>query len=643
MGSQGIKEAIISYLNFTATYINVLMSGPEVKYFLLALSFLILLMVILYLRQSRKMDYHNKESLIVKGILNNLNPGKGVEKTLYDLLEIIRSIVEARGYFFYIYDVKNDQFVLKAVKHMDTEDGVVRPSYSGLTSHKKESYIPALTLPTHEQPALPALLKEGQVPVMVIPIQGGKGLIRLGPVKKVSGKTMARMVELGALFQPVLEALLEIEQLRNEVEVQATSSKAMQNITNATMDFEGTLKMTMGLSVKMIASSGGALLVKGQQGYGIPFVTGFPLDVENSFIRDESAHENLDNLLGREDVRIISRNEEEYYRLPSHFAAGGAELLILVSIDASRCKGIALYWYYDLPILETHRLTALKVMTKRMGDLLDSHQRYQEISGSYLDMLKMLVQTLDNLEPHTVGYSELMARFAGIIAREMHLDSEEIKEVALAAYLSNIGILGFSNELLFKEGQYTQVEYETMKLHSEVGASIIEATIGNRHIASYIKYHHERMDGNGYPIGLKGEDIPLGARIIAVVQTFLAKLRGRKYRKPLPFEQALQLLRSASGTQLDMEVVQALSNWFKKKQNNTARSGRSLGACWEMMCVPVNICLGCPAYENAERNCWECERVNCEAHGNECDSCFVYTEYLSRMKRKSHHVEGELA
>jgi HD-GYP domain-containing protein (c-di-GMP phosphodiesterase class II) len=256
----------------------------------------------------------------------------------------------------------------------------------------------------------------------------------------------------------------------------------------------------------------------------------------------------------------------------------------------------------------------------------------------YVNILKQLAKMIDNLNPYTVGYSEMMSRYSIVIGKQLGMPEEEIRDLALAAYLSNIGVLGLSNDLYQKEGKFTEAEYEMMKLHAEVGASMVSVTTGNKRVASYIMYHHERIDGAGYPAGLRGADIPLGARIIGVVQTFLAKINGRKGRDPLPFDRALEMLQSAAGTQLDKQVVQAFVAWFESKQQNPAFSERSLGHCWEMCCTPSSICEHCPVYQQsggtAFKNCWEYEGNLCSSHGKSCSTCFVRTEYTTRSEVK---------
>jgi HD-GYP domain-containing protein (c-di-GMP phosphodiesterase class II) len=225
-----------------------------------------------------------------------------------------------------------------------------------------------------------------------------------------------------------------------------------------------------------------------------------------------------------------------------------------------------------------------------------------------------------------------------VIAKEMGLSEYQIQSIGLAAYLSNIGVIGLSDGLVNKEGVYSDKEYEQMKLHSEVGASIIENMIAEEDVAMYLKHHHERMDGNGYPSRLMGDNIPIGSRIIAVVQTFLAKINGRNYRDPLPFEDALKLIHHSAGSQLDGKVVNVFLQWYEKRRKFLKGQNRGLGNCWDLCCVPLAICSTCPAYGKNQKNCWEIEKNNCLAHGKTCETCFVYTEAMSRNRLEKEAV-----
>lgn len=534
----------------------------------------VLFLAVLFYWQRIKYKRLSRRAALFKQSAVNFDPVLGLEKTSAALLELISKLIKVEGYYLYILDKKKMQFVLRSVRHKDVTERAIAPSYSGLLAFKKENYLPPLGLPADKQPTKMGIIRDGHVPLYAAPFKSGLAIVRFGPVNGLPAKVTGLLVSLVDILDPMLKACLEIEDLRSREQAHTTSSKAVHNLTNSTMDYEGNLKIIMNLSIKMIGAVGGVLMTREQDRFSVPFVSKAGENPGKNFVTDLNCHRFLHDLLAGEEYYILSRDDKEFYLLPPYFSSAGMEFLILARLTGKSNKGMALFWFDHVPLnIETHRFNGLRMMTRRIADLMDSYQKFNELSESYLDMLKILVETIDNLEPYSVGYSELMARYAEIIARELKLDQQEIEDIVLAACLSNIGLLGLSNELIFKPGKYTELEFETMKLHAEVGAAIIEATVAKRNVAEYIRYHHERIDGNGYPAGLRNKEIPLGARIIAVVQTFLAAIGRREYRDPLPFAAAVQMLNSASGAQLDGDVVQALINWFKKRQANPSRKG----------------------------------------------------------------------
>lgn len=603
------------------------------------LTLILCLMLFIYLLQYKKMKRTLKETALIKDMALCFKTTSSLEQASLTFFGVLSGLIYADGYYMYILDQKSRQYHLKAARHTADDEGNIAPSYSGLLPYKKETYSPPLNLRSETIPSSVEISREGQVHYLVVPIKGGRAVIHFAPVKTVASRDKAFLLYLSEIMEPLVSNLIELEDLKSNINTQTSSNEAMRAVTSAAMDFEETPKFIMKLSLNMVGAAGGSMLISGNNGFTVPFISNLDEEGRRLFAEDTSCHKFLDKLL-QDDFLAISSKEKIFYELPPYLAANGINFMILARIPAQTKRGLAVYWYKEIPLsLEVHRLTGLQMMIKRIGDLLDSQQKYNELSLAYMDILKILIQTIDNLDPHTVGYSELMARYAEIIARELGLSQQDIKDITEAAYLSNIGLIGFSQELFFKSGKYSEIEFETMKLHAQAGAQIVEATTSNKKIASYVLYHHERIDGNGYPQGLKGEEIPLGARIIGVVQTFLAAINGRKYRDPQTFASAVSMLRSAAGTQLDPKIVEALINWFHKKQSNSMRKGRSLGTCREMKCIPESMCRNCPAFNIKHKNCWEVEGVIC-VNGIDCRKCFVYTEYLYRMAPRSEWNQG---
>jgi HD-GYP domain-containing protein (c-di-GMP phosphodiesterase class II) len=137
------------------------------------------------------------------------------------------------------------------------------------------------------------------------------------------------------------------------------------------------------------------------------------------------------------------------------------------------------------------------------------------------------------------------------------LPDEMLKSLRIAALLHDVGKIGVPDDILRKPGRLTPYEYEIVKQHVALGDLIVRDVPDVAHIREGVRYHHERWDGQGYMVGLAGENIPLIARILAVGDAFSAMTTSRPYRKALPAEEALAELKAAAGTQLDGQLVEA--------------------------------------------------------------------------------------
>jgi HD-GYP domain-containing protein (c-di-GMP phosphodiesterase class II) len=603
--------------------------------------FLILLLVLIIITLTvinyKKTNLFNKHTILDKNIenlLNHINFHSSFESNLTELLSIVSSSISVSSYALYVYEDKNSTYILKAIRQAANENAEISPAYSGLLPYKKETFFMPSVLSIDNLPDRVEIIKYGEVPLIIMPFKNKRSLIALGPVKKLSSKdrTILQIVE--NKLNPMIMALIETDALKNKMKLMLSSKRAVKNVSSLFTDMNSMLNVILEVTIKSVNASGALFISKQDDKHTLEEAIGLEDITESHLAADSKTHFLLFELLGDNDYVFLNKRKRDYFRIPPYLVAENIETLLLVKVDSTKGSGIAVFWYNEDITIRDYQIAALKVFSQRIADIINNYVCFRKISSSYVDILKSLAKLIDNLSRHTVGYSELMYRYAIIICRELKLSNEETTDIALAAYLSNIGVIGLSDKLLTKSGRYDDLEYEMMKLHSDCGASIIEATIGNPNIASYIRYHHERMDGFGYPEQLKGEEIPLGARIIGVIQAYLAKILSRDYRKAIPFGDAILQLKKASGAQLDTVVVDALINWFQRKQQQNKSNNSSLGRCWEMRCVPENICIKCSAYKKDTKNCWDTKGVNCSEHGNECDSCFIYTEYKSRMNLK---------
>lgn len=181
-----------------------------------------------------------------------------------------------------------------------------------------------------------------------------------------------------------------------------------------------------------------------------------------------------------------------------------------------------------------------------------------EQSGILLTSLQMMAQAVDLKDPYTSNHSQRVARLAVRIARELGLAEPEVEEIRIGALLHDLGKIGVSGGIIRKPDKLTADEYRVMMRHSGVGADIIEPLEILGKSAAMVRHHHEHWDGSGYPEGLKGAAIPLGARIILVADAFDALTTDRPYRKGTSRREATEIIRRNAGLQFDPAVVEAL-------------------------------------------------------------------------------------
>ena len=190
---------------------------------------------------------------------------------------------------------------------------------------------------------------------------------------------------------------------------------------------------------------------------------------------------------------------------------------------------------------------------------------FSELEESYLASIKVLANVLDAKDPYTHGHSERVMEYSVAIAYKLGLNEKDIKNIEFGALLHDIGKVGVDLSILNKPGRLTEEEFEIIKTHPEQGYEIIAPVKFLQDKFSAIKYHHEKWDGSGYPDGLKGEDIPFDARIVAVADTFDAMTSTRSYRKALDKEIAVEEIKRCSGTQFDPRIVDAFLKVVNKE------------------------------------------------------------------------------
>lgn len=199
----------------------------------------------------------------------------------------------------------------------------------------------------------------------------------------------------------------------------------------------------------------------------------------------------------------------------------------------------------------------------RTAELRRERQKLERLSVATLEAL---VNALEAKDAYQRGHSARVADMAAMIAAEMGLNDEDVEKVRMAGRLHDIGKIGVREEVLNKEGPLTTDEYETVKQHVVVGSQILAPLAHLGEIISFVRSHHERWDGQGYPDKIRGDAIPLGARILGTAEIYDALTTSRPYQEKMPPEVAVERMRDLAGIVLDPEVYRALESAVKRRQ-----------------------------------------------------------------------------
>jgi diguanylate cyclase (GGDEF)-like protein/putative nucleotidyltransferase with HDIG domain len=277
-------------------------------------------------------------------------------------------------------------------------------------------------------------------------------------------------------------------------------------------------------------------------------------------------------------------NENFLWSAPSYFVGAAIAAFAASVIDRGG------YWIASLlaaPIYLTYR--TYKVY---MGRIQDQQRHVAQVSNLHLATIEALALAIDAKDQTAQSHIRRVQMYAAGLARALGMPETEIQGVKTAALLHDIGKLAVPEHILSKPGPLTQEEFQKIRIHPQVGAEIISSVPFPYPVAPLILSHHERWDGNGYPDGLKGDAIPLGARILAVVDYFDALVSERPHHTAVSLEAAIELLRQESANALDPRVVQTFIDIYPRL---AAEADASAEPARKLTRVPTHAPTAAPA------------------------------------------------
>ncbi|MCL2335060.1 MAG: GAF domain-containing protein [Endomicrobia bacterium] len=261
------------------------------------------------------------------------------------------------------------------------------------------------------------------------------------------------------------------------------------------------------------------------------------------------------------DIRFLKTNTPHRYDSKSFICVPlrvKNNVVGVLNINATR----------EIRSFEDRDVRLMTILADQAAMTLENIELYNNLQDFYFEMIQTLARAIDAKDSYTYDHADRARHYAKQIAEKMYLPQAIIRHVEYAALMHDIGKIGIEEHILRKPGKLTQEEVEVIKKHPTIGNKIISPVTFLAPVAPMVLYHQEWYNGGGYPEGLAGEEIPLGSRIVAVIDAYDAMTSDRPYRKALPKEFAISELKKGAGTQFDPSVVDIFVNILQEENTN---------------------------------------------------------------------------
>ncbi len=306
------------------------------------------------------------------------------------------------------------------------------------------------------------------------------------------------------------------------------------------------------------------------------------VDAENAIFTDSTgsvtmASIGLDNLPDEvsealyQYTREAVKTEEPVIRNDSQKLPDGRNCVNLAALPVAVkgvLNGVILVANRRAGDFEEEQTELLLSIGRHAGIAIENHRLHEELRHAYITTVAALADAIEMKDPYTRGHCEGVAEVAVEVAQKLGWPEDQIEKIRYAALLHDIGKIGVADSILLKPGKLTNDEFRVIQGHSEIGSNMVGHIGWLKDVQPFVLHHHERMDGSGYPSGLEGEAIPLGARIIGVVDALDAMTTTRPYRQPVPVPEALAELQRCSGKQFDSEIVDLVTIVINERQED---------------------------------------------------------------------------
>ncbi|HDT14987.1 MAG TPA: GAF domain-containing protein [Firmicutes bacterium] len=325
---------------------------------------------------------------------------------------------------------------------------------------------------------------------------------------------------------------------------------------NSTLNLDSLLDIMLDISTKMLGGEAGSVLFIDDEAEELVFAaaTGRKKDeLKNTRV---PIGKGIAGWVAREDASVLVpdvKNDPRFYSKTDEDIKFRTKSIIAVPLRTKeKLIGVVeiLNKKNGAQFDEQDKLL-LEALANQAAVAIENAKLYSETKDMFLSTVKSLAAAIDTKDAYTHGHSEGVTELSVAIGKELGFSAKEIEDLRLAALFHDIGKIGIEESILRKPSKLTRAEYEEIKKHPDFAANILLSIPQLKEIIPVIRHHHERYDGNGYPAGLKGDEIPYHSRIIAIADTVDAMTTDRPYRKALAFSRSMEEVKRCSGTQFD--------------------------------------------------------------------------------------------
>lgn len=469
---------------------------------------------------------------------------------LLALLNGLASLVEGLGFYAYMADAGTSRLTLKATR---TAAGLpqVGPNYAGLVAG--QSIEPAvLDMPAPEPDAAPVHWDEGLRPAVQVAL--GREVVLRATVRESRAQDVRLRATLEAFAQrcrPIVSVLVAYSHSATALETASRRAVTTQRAVEIALDPERILSFVARLGADAMGATAGYLVMRQAEGDDQTI-----WQAGDTFLDGELAPSQLLAYLGETAAAMWLEPN-----LPQAVEAAGFRACAAVQGHYGAERSVLLLVSPRPPANASTGRALLGRLSETMSGVVRDRQAAQAATRGYLESLVAVADLVDAANPHAPQHSRQVAALAHDLALALGGEAPWARALAVAGRLHDVGMASIGLELVAQRGTLAEADRQTIRQHPDVGADLLlglAPRVLPAWVPAAVRHHHERWDGEGYPAGLRGQDIPREARILAAAELFMGYTSARSYRTGMAPARALYEMVRASGSVLDPQVLDAL-------------------------------------------------------------------------------------